>query len=415
MTPDQRFVTAIELPVFSDTDPELEASLADLDDTVLLSLVRRGNQAAFGALFARYRYPAERFAAYLGLGAEAPDVVSESFAQMYDLLTRGKGPERAFRAYMFTTIRHEAGRRAKARRRVIPTGDSEDLDTAVPFGDGRLDLFEQGMVRDAYQALPERWRSVLWALDVEDRSPAEIGQAHGMSANAVSALAYRARSGLRASYLQQHLNDDNLADVCGTQREQMVSVVRGTAKQLVRERVLRHLEGCAECDHAFEHLTEINRDIGEVSMPAALTVAGTASAGIAAGFSWLVGAASTLKAQLAAALVPAVTVGAFAVAPMMTQESASASVHDPARHAVTPTSVESPPSKKNVAVAPHHLVRSRSDHARQRRRRGRWRRQVAAAVPAAGERSAAAEQSSTGRIAPDRLPCGQGRARHAAH
>ncbi|MEO8095751.1 MAG: sigma-70 family RNA polymerase sigma factor [Pseudolysinimonas sp.] len=309
-----------------DLNYELDAALADLDETDLLSLARRGHDAAFGTLFDRYRYPAERFARHLGLGAEAPDVVSESFAQMFDLLSRGKGPEHAFRAYMFTTIRHEAGRRAKARWRVVPTDETDDLDTAVPFGDGRLDAFEQEMVREAYQALPERWRSVLWALDVEGRNPRDVASIHGMSANAVSALAYRARSGLRESYLRQHINGDLDRDesACTTSRENIAAVVRGTAKQRVRERLFQHLESCAQCDAAFDDLTEVNGEIGRVSASAAVAVT---AAGAATWHSGLLSGLTAIKAQLAAAIVPVMAVGAVALVPAIA--SGPGTAHDP--------------------------------------------------------------------------------------
>lgn len=54
-----------------------------------------------------------------GLGTEA-QVVSGAFVQFTDLLPRGKVSETALRAYLLTTIRHEAGRRAKARQRLVP-------------------------------------------------------------------------------------------------------------------------------------------------------------------------------------------------------------------------------------------------------------------------------------------------------
>lgn len=337
---------------------ELDAALADLDEAALLSLARRGHDAAFGTLFDRYRYPAERFARHLGLGAEAPDVVSESFAQMFDLLSRGKGPEHAFRAYMFTTIRHEAGRRAKARQRVVPTDEVEHLDMAVPFGDGRLDVFEQEMIRDAFEALPERWRSVLWAVDVEGRSPQEVGALHGMSANAVSALAYRARSGLRESYLQQHINDDqDLTDsACGPTREAMVAVVRGTAKQRVRERLFQHLEACEQCDAAFGDLTEVNGEIGVVSAPVAVAVA---AAGAASWYSGLLTSLPAIKAQIVAAIIPAVAVGAVAVVPVLAPETTAA--HDASGPAQS-ASVYSPLRTSNdpVRSVTHHVAPARS-------------------------------------------------------
>jgi len=342
---------------------ELDAALADLDETDLLSLARRGHDAAFGTLFDRYRFPAERFARHLGLGAEAPDVVSESFAQMFDLLSRGKGPEHAFRAYMFTTIRHEAGRRAKVRWRVVPTDETDDLDTAVPFGDGRLDAFEQETVREAYQALPERWRSVLWALDVEGRNPREVASMHGMTPNAVSALAYRARSGLRESYLRQHINDDLNRDdsACTTTRENIVPVVRGTAKQRVRERLFQHLESCARCDAAFDDLTELNSEIGSVSASAAVavTTAGAATAGAATWYSGVLSGVTAIKAQLVAAIIPAVAVGAVAMVPIVA--SGSGAAHDP-RPLAVPIAVHS--ASDESSVDPVRTVKERNASAR---------------------------------------------------
>ncbi|MDX3188623.1 hypothetical protein PV458_09490 [Streptomyces sp. MN03-5084-2B] len=55
---------------------------------------------------------------------------------------------------------------------------------------------------DAFAELPHRWRTVLWHTVIEPRSPAEVGQLLGLTAHGVSALAYRAREGLREAYAQ---------------------------------------------------------------------------------------------------------------------------------------------------------------------------------------------------------------------
>ena len=246
-----------------DDDIDVTHVLEGADDSTLLTMARRGSAVALATLFARYRQPAERYARHLGLGAEADDVVSETFAQILDLLGRAKGPETAFRAYLFTSVRHESARRAKIRQRVISTGEADDLDQPVPFGNGEIDLFERGIVRNAYHSLPERWRAILWQLDVEGRSPREVGENQNMSPNAVSALAYRARSGLRESYLKQHVSDRSILDAdCDPVREGMAAVVRGTAPKRMRDRVLGHLESCSSCHGDFEELTEVNRELG---------------------------------------------------------------------------------------------------------------------------------------------------------
>ena len=48
---------------------------------------------------------------------------------------------------------------------------------------------------------------MLWHTEVEGQKPADIAPLLGMSANSVSALAYRAREGLRQAFLTQHVGE----------------------------------------------------------------------------------------------------------------------------------------------------------------------------------------------------------------
>jgi len=236
----------------------------ELDDNQLLEMSRAGNSDAYGALFARYSYAGRRLARHLGQGEDSDDVVAEAFAQILDLVGRGKGPDRAFRAYLFTTIRHESGRRAKARQRVTPTDDETKIDTAVPFGDGQLDQFEKTAVRAAYESLPDRWRTVLWHLDVEGRKPNELGPLMDLSANSVSALVYRARSGLREAYLAQHVNTDEsfVDDGCADARSQLAAYVRGTSSPRDQVKVARHVDQCVDCARVADDLHHVNLQVG---------------------------------------------------------------------------------------------------------------------------------------------------------
>lgn len=172
----------------------------NLQDAVLVSMTRAGHDDAYAALYRRYSYGAIRLARHLGQREESDDIVAEAFARILDLLRRGKGPDEAFRGYLYTTIRHESGRRAKAERRTRPTDDVSAVDSAVPFDDRLLDGYEREVIRAAYESLPERWRTVLWHLEVEGRKPADVADVLGLSANGVSALGLRARAGLRVAY-----------------------------------------------------------------------------------------------------------------------------------------------------------------------------------------------------------------------
>lgn len=246
-----------------DLTPADLADLSDLDDTQLLALAREGSQDAYAALFARYSYAGVRLARHLGQREDSEDVVAEAFAQVLDLVRRGKGPDRAFRAYLFTTIRHEAGRRAKARQRVVATDEIEQLDEPVPFGGGELDSFEKTAVRAAYESLPDRWRTVLWHLDVEGRKPQELGPLLDLSPNSVSALVYRARAGLREAYLTHHVAPEaQTADDCVTTREGLAGYVRGTASKRDTLKVEAHLTECDACAAAHRHLVVVNTTVG---------------------------------------------------------------------------------------------------------------------------------------------------------
>ncbi|MCW2829613.1 MAG: hypothetical protein JWP31_305 [Aeromicrobium sp.] len=262
-----------------------EPALVESDDGELVAMARVGDLEAYAVLFSRYRFAATRLARHLGQRDESDDVVSESFAQVLELVQRGKGPDRAFRAYLFTTIRHESARRAKARQRIVPTDDERQIDTPVPFDDGQLDQFEQSAIRSAYESLPARWRSVLWHLDVEGRKPHELGPLLDLSPNGVSALVYRARSRLREAYLQQHVRPDGTENqACRDVRSKLSAFVRRTASAREQEKVHAHLECCRDCMAVYLDLHEVNRDVGATVAPAALAVSisGLALAGVAA-------------------------------------------------------------------------------------------------------------------------------------
>lgn len=311
--------------------------LDELEDAELLALARRDHAEAYAALFRRHAYAAHRLARHLGQREEAEDLVSESFALVLDLVRRGKGPDRAFRAYLFTTIRHEAGRRAKARQRVMLTDDHRHIDSVVPFGGGELDDFERSAIRRAYESLPDRWRTVLWHLDVEGRKPQELGPLLDLSPNSVSALVYRARAGLREAYLQQHVNDEGpvAGPVCGNVRPKLSAYVRRTASARERASIGAHLETCSECDAIHSDLREVNREVGTIVRPvaAAVSVLGLAGAAVVAFWASFTTQVVAIGKAGVAALAPPATVAALTVA---TVAGVTASdVIDPPRHPMT--------------------------------------------------------------------------------
>jgi RNA polymerase sigma factor (sigma-70 family) len=360
------FGGTIEIGLGNETDlvvpwndvARLREDLNELSDDSLIGLVKGGSADAYSVLYDRYRHTAVRLATYFSNPVDAQDIVAETFAQVFDQLRRGQGPKTSFRGYLLTSVRREAGRRAAMRKRVTPTNDLRTIDKPVPFGHGTVDMFERDVVRDAFASLPQRWQTVLWHLDVDGRKPKEVASILGLKPNGVSALAYRAREGLRKAYLEQHISKTGATvnAVCREIRDLFVGMVRGSDAE--RDEIESHLETCATCSAAYLELEEINTHLGAVSGVVALGLAAPSAAGLISGLfakstiavkSFVAAAGST-----AAVIATSVTVTVLdipmetpaAATPVHAQPFASPSQHEPDR---TIGPAADPPPKKEPA------------------------------------------------------------------
>ncbi|MFJ2520468.1 sigma-70 family RNA polymerase sigma factor [Cellulosimicrobium cellulans] len=245
-------------------------------DAELITAVREGDTSAYGVLYERHAAAARTVARqYVRSTADADDVVSDAFARTLSVLQGGGGPDVTFRAYLFTVVRRLSYDLVNGARRTQPTDDERTFETA--FGpmasteDPTLEGFERSTVTRAYQDLPERWRAVLWYTEVENLSPADIAPILGLTANGVSALAYRAREGLRQAYLQQHLTSVP-AEECRTVNALLGSYVRGGLAKRETARVESHLDGCGECRALVLELGDVSHGMRAVIAPLVLGV-----------------------------------------------------------------------------------------------------------------------------------------------
>jgi RNA polymerase sigma factor (sigma-70 family) len=172
-----------------------------LEDISLVNAVRSGDLDAFGQLYRRHRPMALRVAAKCTRqSADAADCVSEAFAGLLRALLAGKGPDRDVRPYVAASVRNAASAMTRRDARQLPTDDLDLLDASMPVPVDPIGDAESEALRHVWSALPRRWCAVLWATEVDRRKPADIARELGMSPNAVSALAKRARHGLRHAY-----------------------------------------------------------------------------------------------------------------------------------------------------------------------------------------------------------------------
>jgi RNA polymerase sigma factor (sigma-70 family) len=273
-------------------------------DAELISAVRGGDVDAYGELFARHVDAARRLARQLSGPADADDLVSDAFTKVLTVLQRGGGPDLAFRAYLLTAVRRLHVDRIRAGSRLRPVDDLAPFDPGLPFHDTAVAGFDNAAAARAFASLPERWQMVLWHTEVEQQKPADIAPLLGMSANSVSALAYRAREGLRQAFLSQHATDPDDID-CAWTRDHLGAYVRRGLSRRDATRVDDHIAACRACAAVYLELTEVNSGLAGLLAPLLLGTAGAGylsstgsagtgaiSSGVAAAKSWAVAHAS---------------------------------------------------------------------------------------------------------------------------
>jgi RNA polymerase sigma factor (sigma-70 family) len=305
-----------------DTDAPIAPDLANETDVELLRLVRAGHDAAFGELFERHAAAVRGFAMRCCTGvADAEDMAAEAFFRVLQAVRRGAGPEDNVRAYLLTVVRRLAAEWS-LRRRDVPVADDElsrQLDAGYAAPASRADL---QLITRAFTSLPQRWRAVLWRVEVEGERPAVVAAHFGLSANATAALARRARQGLQAAYLQAHLAPTGGATGCRSVVDKLGAFTAGQVTGAEAGRIREHLTGCPTCQALYAELLDVcaglRRYAGALTPPALGAAVGGhhalfGKAGMAAGR--LAGhvAAAAARMKLVVAAVSMAAVGGFGV------------------------------------------------------------------------------------------------------
>ncbi|MCA1841746.1 MAG: sigma-70 family RNA polymerase sigma factor, partial [Actinobacteria bacterium] len=205
--------------------------------------------------------------------ADAEDAVAEGFARVFAALPRMAGRQIAFRPYLLTCVRNAATDRLRRERRIDLRDQMPEAPSTSQADDMALMGLERNLVGEALQALPARWRTVLWLTEVEGLSPAEVSRRIGIKPNAVAALAYRARKGLREAYLQAHLKAE-ASEECRATVSRLGNYVRGDLPEKDRQAVQTHLDTCAKCRCRRDELTDVNATLRNAFLPVPLLLAG---------------------------------------------------------------------------------------------------------------------------------------------
>ncbi len=308
------------------------------------------SEANTGELYALHAPAARRLALALAPPHEADDLVAESFTRVLAAVRSGREP-RAFRPYLMTTVRNQAADAARGRHRLVSVPDPEPppAPSAAELA-GRAD--EARRARAAFDALPDRWRAVLWATEVEGSRPAQLTGQFGLSANGVAQLAVRAREGLREAYLAQHIGP-HVPEPCRSWTAQLPASARSRLPALQQARLEGHLRRCRRCSALSAELAELNTGLGALIGPVALASAAGGhrllASVLGAGYRKLA-SVSTLAVVGSAAMLPLVMSGPASPAPA--QSGVIAVSRAGVTSAPAPARSYAPRHAKSAAVVP---------------------------------------------------------------
>lgn len=254
------------------------AASAGVSDLDLIEAARFSDDTAVAELYRRHRKAALRLARHLSDPVTAEDVVADAFMRVFQAMRDGKGPSVAFRPYLLTSVRNAYVSHIRRVGRATPVDIDEMLGGVAAEGDAVEAARESRTLAEAFRSLPERWQAVIWHTTVEGDDQETVGRLLGIKANAVAALNFRAREGLRRAYLDAHLAAP-APDECRPVREQLPAYVRGRLNRRRLDQVEGHLGECRRCTAAYLELDAVNSRLAAVL---GVAVLGAAASGYAA-------------------------------------------------------------------------------------------------------------------------------------
>jgi RNA polymerase sigma factor (sigma-70 family) len=214
--------------------PRSPKVLAALSDERLVEQVRRGNEAAFEAVYDRHHRGILSFCRHmLGSADEAEDAVQQTFISAYDALQADRRDIR-LKAWLYTIARNRCLSILRARREQPAELDDVPVAGLSEEVQQRSDLRE--LLSDL-RDLPVEQRAALVLAEVGDLSHAEVGAIVGCEVAKVKSLVFQARSSLIESRRAREIP-------CQEIREQLATATGG---MLRRGPLRRHIRGCAGC------------------------------------------------------------------------------------------------------------------------------------------------------------------------
>src|SRR5262245_16792957 len=181
-------------------------------DEELAARAAAGDDSAFEAIVRRYQARVFRLACRLTTDTDAPDVLQDTFLQVYKHLASFRGDSQ-FRTWLYRIASNAAlmHRRARARRPAepldvfLPRFDADGRHVATPTElqvASRIDeLLDRKVLaakaRDVVARLPDLYRDAFVLRDLEELSTEDVAQTLGVAPATVRQRVHRARLMLR--------------------------------------------------------------------------------------------------------------------------------------------------------------------------------------------------------------------------
>jgi RNA polymerase sigma-70 factor (ECF subfamily) len=186
--------------------------VAEPSDETLAARAASGDSAAFETIVGRYQARVYRLACRLTSDTDAPDILQETFLQVYRHLPSFRGESR-FGTWLYRIASNAAlmHRRARARRPAeslegfLPRFDAQGRHVASPaqlsVASRADELLDRQVLADKARhvmtRLPDLYRDAFVLRDLEEMSTADVAQALGVDPATVRQRVHRARLMLR--------------------------------------------------------------------------------------------------------------------------------------------------------------------------------------------------------------------------
>ena len=181
---------------------------AESSDEALAARAATGDDSAFEALVVRYQHRVFRLACRLTSETDAPDVVQDTFLQVYRHVSAFRG-QAQFSTWLYRIATNAALMHRRARRRrpavsleeFLPRFDAdgrlEDTPEALRIASRADELLDRRVLATkthaAIEGLPNLYREAFVLRDLEELSTDEVAQVLGVEPATVRQRVHRAR------------------------------------------------------------------------------------------------------------------------------------------------------------------------------------------------------------------------------